>query len=307
MLFIQTVQSGAREPIEPPPVNPCGNNFSTAYVILLDDSVECQFKVAGEKDYVVYFTDEDTDILIYSTDKLDMSVNVYLYPDLSNPIMTSDTLSTQGDFYTDFNNFFVELYVESGNTYYFEIEYSGFFIPNLYDVIIEDCKCVGSPADYISGHHAVEVFYGDYYFINYKLDDTIFDSAVTNAVSMWNRLGIVNFNEVLYSSETIYIVDSPIDPTSSGGIVLGDYSQYYKRIRINTDVYNSSNANVYYLVLVVAHELGHSLGINMEGTDYTGGETPMNFMPYGFYQVHSTGPCDKDTYRELYENGKWDD
>lgn len=311
-------------PDEPNPPDLCGSSSTNYQSIYLDGSVNCSLESTSDIDWLRFVPTRDVPVSVYSTGSTNTKIYVYESTNLSSPIAYNNDAYETGTHYTSGNNFYTEFYAEYGKVYYFKID--GYYSTSYgsYSVYLDSCECVYDPDDYLSIYNAVDSGKKIHYDVN-----SLYSSLIADAISEWNKLGTVTITPDTSSTiKDLHFYDYFEDDPGAASYAV---AYYYYRPAIHDLIYfntyffegqtNVSSWNNYWgndigKTKTIIHEIGHALGINMDASSVIkaffnpdwnlqlSNESDYNAMLQGIapMYIYSPGPCDRDTYRE-----KWDE
>lgn len=308
----------------PPPSDMCGSSSINYSYIYLDDYVDCNLETFGDEDWLKFTAPRDIQISIYSTGTTNVKVYVYESSNLSSHIAYNNDATGTGTHFTSGNNFYTEFYAESGKTYYLKVKGYYSSTQGSYAVYMDSCECVEDVSYYMSLYSSVDAGNSIHYDMN-----SLYSSEILYSIDQWNKMKTINISPDTSSTiKDLHFYDYYEDDDAANDYAVA-YTHYRPlledKIMINTYFFEgqtqSSTWNNYWgsfegRTKTVMHEIGHALGINMDGNsayklffypdweEYLGNENDYNLMIQGIPPItlYSPGPCDRDAYR-----WRWDE
>jgi len=309
-------------------VDRCGSSNTDYELISLDGYEDCVL-TTGESDWIKYNPPYSSDVMVYSEGNTGVKVYIYESTNLSTPIKVNNNAYETGEYYTDSPNFFTEFYAEGGKSYFIKIIGDTSSEHGDYTVRIDDCKCNGNPELYKNDANFLGILEDSVNILGNIIfyESTDYDYELDHAIAMWAELETIDFIEVtstynptitlrietnfVYYWDDDYYAAHYIPNQSGEGGTIELNPEAFERDGWFTELGNSQR-----IIKTIAHELGHSLGINMDqdnqykidnipGWDQMIENEPLylimrqnnNQYPDSLY---SLGPCDKAVYRKIW-------
>ncbi len=324
VMILTTDMSVFARPDEPTPPDLCGSSSSNYKSIYLDGDVDCSLESTSDVDWLRFVPTRDVPVSVYSTGTTNTKVYVYESTNLSTSIAYNNDAYETGTHYASEPNFYTEFYAEYGKIYYIKIDGYYYTSYGSYSVFLDSCECVYDPDDYLSIYNAVDGGKKVHYDVN-----SLYAVLINDAISEWNKLDTITITPDTSSTvKDLHFYDYFEDDAGASSYAVAYY--YYRPVFHDLIYFNTyffeGETNVAFWddywgndigkTKTIIHEIGHSLGINMDENSVTkaffnpnwssqlSNESDYNAMLQGVAPVYiySPGPCDRDVYRE-----KWDE
>lgn len=287
-----------------------GHSFIYAQNLGIGMTYASAIEVIGDVDYYRITSAYTNWIRIYSKGTIDVKAYLYKSPnttsyfDVNNDISELDNtddpfsgnLLDRALLYTNGTNFYFELYAEAGETYYVKVQSSLYSSTGNYSITAEEnCFCAHEVTDYTNFWVTDSV--PNNLIVNYTFDETNYEAQTMTAISMWDDIGVINFEP-----DTIYTTNDLEFHTyyNQSSAAMGYYIHpvYVGRVYLNTFHLDGLAFDI--IVSVAEHEIGHALDF---GEMYNNGvsiELWRNAMTAGGHNDARLGPCDLAVYHEMW-------
>ena len=298
----------------------CQYSTSDHTMLSLNFEVNCTIENSSDVDIFEIYVGSISDILIYTEGlQVYLNGNIYIEPDLTNEVYSKDNEDLEGAAlnYTSPNNIFAEFNSTASTKFIIEIYPNG-NETGAYSISVNTCDCVNDEFYYIRDTYnspGVVTSSVEQGHIYYKSELSNYSTALSNAVNMWNDLGVI-------SIEDVDQMEVPPGEEPEAHLVFTDYYDsspehviaYYDNnptekdyIVINTFVFDRLGFNEPEETKTLAHEISHALGITMDIVKAIGPTDRALLYSSNWYSYPNTQLSFHEIYFGVIDKRNWED